>query len=266
VAVLRSVFVKTLLDQRRLLLGWTIGISAVGVLYAGFYPTVNTPEMRAALDAYPQAVLDAIGFVDVSTAAGYVGATSFGILGSILIVIFAAAVGSGAIAGEEESGRLDLLLAHPVTRWSVLLQRFAALVVGMLLVTAVLCAALLAIAGLFQLDSIGVANMAAASIHLAALGTCFGALALAAGAALGRRGAALGLLAIVGVGTYFGNNLAGSVDAIAWMRDVSPFRYYSGGMPLVNGLQLGDVAVLVVASVVLVGLGGLAFNRRDVAV
>jgi hypothetical protein len=37
-------------------------------------------------------------------------------------------------------------------------------------------------------------------------------------------------------------------------------------MPLRNGLQLVDAAVLAVASVVLVAAGGLAFDRRDVAV
>lgn len=47
--MLRSVFGKTLWDQRRSLLGWAIGISAVGVLYAVFYPTINTPEMLEAV-------------------------------------------------------------------------------------------------------------------------------------------------------------------------------------------------------------------------
>ena len=43
-------------------------------------------------------------------------------------------------------------------------------------------------------------------------------------------------------------------------RDVSPFRYYSGGQPLVNGWQLADGLVLLLAAVVLVATAWLAFG------
>jgi ABC-2 type transport system permease protein len=86
------------------------------------------------------------------------------------------------------------------------------------------------------------------------------------GAATGKRGLAIGAVAIVGVVTYFGNTLGPSVDVTTWMRDVSPFHYYSGGEPLRNGFQLVDSLVLLLTSIGLVVLGGIAFDRRDVAV
>ena len=264
--MLRSVFGKTLWDQRRVLAGWTIGVTAVGLLYAAFYPTINTPQMADVLDSFPEGLLDMIGFTDVFSAAGYVGSTTFGLLGPALIVIMGAALGGAAIAGEEESGRLDLTLAHPVSRWSVTLQRFAALVVGMVVATTALWLGLVAISDLAQLGEIGVANLAAASLHLALLGTFFGALALAVGAATGRRGVVYAAVAVVGVGTFLGNNLGPTIEGLAWLRDVSPFHYYSGGMPLRNGLQAVDAAVLIVASLALVIAGALVFDRRDVAV
>jgi len=264
--MLRSVFGKTLWDQRRLLLGWTIGITAVGVLYAAFYPTVNTPSMREAMEAFPEGLLDAMGFTDVTTAAGYVGSTTFGLLGPILIIVFAAAIGGSAIAAEEESGRLDLTLAHPVSRWSILVQRFAAIIVAMLLVCAVLALALVVISGPADLGDIGPANLLAAALHLALLGIVFGALALGVGAATGRRSIVYAVVAVVGVVGYFGNNLGPVIEGLGWLRDVSPFRYSAGGAPLRNGLQLADAAVLAGASLVIVIAGGLAFDRRDVAV
>ena len=54
--------------------------------------------------------------------------------------------------------------------------------------------------------------------------------------------------------------------SFAWSRDVSPFRYYSGGQLLVNGWQLADGLILLVAAVVLVAIGVVGFRRRDVAV
>ena len=47
--MLRSVFGKTLWDQRRALAGWTVGVTAVGLLYAAFYPAVNTPVITTVL-------------------------------------------------------------------------------------------------------------------------------------------------------------------------------------------------------------------------
>jgi ABC-2 type transport system permease protein len=264
--MLRSVFGKTLRDQRRALLGWTIVIAAVGVLYAAFWPMMVTPEMKAALDAFPPALLDALGYNDLTSSAGYVGSTTFGLLGPALVIIFAAAMGGSAIAGEEESGRLDLTLAHPVSRWSVALQRFAALVVGMLVACAALAVALIAISGPAQLDDIGTANLVAASFHLAMFGIFIGAVALAVGAMTGRRSLVYAAVALVAVGGFLANNLAPLVDEIAFLRDLSPFHFYSGGEPLKNGLQVVDLGVLAAASAVLVIVGGVIFDRRDVGV
>ena len=264
--MLRSVFSKTLWDLRRTLLGWAIGISAVGVAYAAFYPSVNTPEMADVLDAFPQGVLDAMGFADIVSAAGYLGSTTFGLLGPALVIVMAAVLGASAIAGDEESGRLDLTLAHPVSRWTVLIQRFGAIVVAMLTVCAVLAVALVVISGPAQLDTVGATNLVAAGLHLALLGGFFGGLALAVGAATGRRSVADAVVVVVALVGFFGNNLGPTVEGLAWLRDVSPFHYFSGGAPLRNGVQLLDITLLVIASVVLVILGGLRFDRRDVAV
>jgi ABC-2 type transport system permease protein len=264
--MLRSVFGKTIRDQRRSLLAWLIGITVIGVFYAAFYPVINTPELRAAMEAYPEGFLDAIGFTDVTSAAGYLGSTTFGLLGPALIIAFASAVGGSAIAGEEESGRLDLVLAHPVSRWSLVAQRFAAIVVAMVAVGLVLAVGLVAISGPADLGDIGTANLFAASIQLALFGSLFGAIALAVGAATGRRSLVYAIVAIVGVAGFFGNNLGPSIEGLEWLADVSPFGLYLGGEPLKNGLQVADSAVLVVVSLVLVAAGGLRFDRRDIAV
>jgi ABC-2 type transport system permease protein len=74
------------------------------------------------------------------------------------------------------------------------------------------------------------------------------------------------VVAVVGIVGYFGNTMAAQIPEIDALGAVSPFRFYSGGRPLVNGFQPIDLAVLVVAAVVLVALGAAVFNRRDVAV
>jgi ABC-2 type transport system permease protein len=131
---------------------------------------------------------------------------------------------------------------------------------------AALLIGMLAVAGPAEFSDIGATNLAAASGQLVLLAFCFGSLALAVGAVTGRRGLALGVVALVGVLTYFANTLGPSVEALAWSEKVSPFFYYSGGDPLRNGFQVMDSLILLAAAAVLIGIAVLGFRRRDVAV
>ena len=238
--MLRNVFTKTLWDTRRALLGWALAISAVAVMYAAFWPTVNTPEMQDALRNYPQGVLEAINYDDLTSPAGYLGSSVYGLLIPLLVAVFAIAYGTQAVAGDEEAGTLDLLLAHPVSRTQLALQRFAALTTALALVGVVLWLGMLAIAGPAELADITAAEFAAATVQLILFGACLGALAFAVGAATGRKTLALGVSAGVAVLAYLANGVFPQVQGLQWTREVSPWHWYLGGEPLTNGLQTGD--------------------------
>ena len=68
--MLRNVFTKALWDARRSLLAWAVAIAAVAAMYAAFWPTVNTPEMQQAMRNYPQGVLEAFNYNDLTSPAG----------------------------------------------------------------------------------------------------------------------------------------------------------------------------------------------------
>jgi ABC-2 type transport system permease protein len=264
--MLRNVFTKTLWDARRSLLGWALAVSAVAAMYAAFWPSVNTPQMQQALRNYPQGVLEAFNYNDLTSPAGYLGSSVYGLLIPLLVAVFAIDWGTRAVAGDEEAGTLDLLLAHPVSRTRVALQRFAALIAALTLVGALLLLAMLAIAGPAQLQGITAAEFAAATAQLALFGGCLGALAFAVGAATGRKALALGASAGVAVLAYLANGVFPQLQGLEWTRDLSPWHWYLGGEPLKNGLQAGDSLLLLVVTLVLVAAGTWSFNHRDVAV
>lgn len=263
---LRDPFTKSLWDARRSLPGWAAAIAAVGCLYAAFWPTVNTPEMRNALAAYPQDVLAAFNYDDMTSPQGYLGGSVYGLLVPLLVAVFMISWGARAIAGDEDAGTLDLILAHPVSRTRLALERFAGLAAGMLAVAAVLFLAMLALRGPAQFGSIAAADLAAMNLHLALFGVLFGALSFAVGAATGSKAAALGAGAGTAVLGYLANSVFPQLDALSWTRDLSPFHWYAGGSPLVNGVQWGGVTTLALVAVALVAAGTAAFTRRDVAV
>ncbi len=264
--MLANPYLKALWDARRALLGWTVTIGGIAVLYSAFYPSISNPSMAAALKNYPDSLKKAFNIEDLTSPQGYLGSYVFGLLVPILLAVFMIVMGSRAIAGDEESGTLDLVLAHPVSRPRLLLARFAALVTQVVVVCVVVYLLLLAMSGPAKFAEVGAGYLGAATVQLAMFGICIAALALGVGAATGRRAVAIGTGTAVAVLGYFGNNLAPQVHGLEWARYLSPFFYFSGNKPLVNGIDPGYVGVLLAAAAVFVAAGLVRFQRRDLAV
>lgn len=262
--LLRNVFTKSLWDSRRSLIGWTVAIVGVGAMYGAFWPSVQSPELAQAMESYPKAIKDALDF-DLLSAAGYLRGSVYGLLVPLLVAIFAIAAGTRAVAGDEEAGTLDLVLAYPVGRVQLALQRFAALTVEIGIACLLLFGAMVAMTGPFEFDGISAAEFAATNLQLALFGICFGALAFAIGAATGSRSLALWVSATIAVLAYVAKALLPQVQGLGWARDLSPFQWFIGGDPLTNGLQVGGCLLLLGTSAALVALGTSTFTRRDLA-
>jgi ABC-2 type transport system permease protein len=263
--LLRDVYTKALWDARRSLPGWTLAIAAVALMYAAFWPTVNSPEMAGALAAYPQDVLAAFNAGDMGTAQGYLSGAVYGLLVPLLVAIFMIAAGARSVAGDEEAGTLELVLAHPVSRRGLALRRLGAVLTGMALVALVLFALMVAVRAPFGLDAVTVSGFLAINAQLALFGCLNGALAFAVGAATGRRAVALGVSAGAAVLAYLANSVFPQVAALGWTRTGSPFHWYLGGDPLTNGLQWSGVLALAGTTAILAAVGTVLFTRRDIA-
>jgi ABC-2 type transport system permease protein len=96
------------------------------------------------------------------------------------------------------------------------------------------------------------------------VGLVFGALALAFSAGTGRTGVAAygtaGAALVFHLLTSF-VNITGAVSALEW---VSPFHYYLGSDPLMNGMAWGSAGILAVLALVLIALSFVLFQRRDI--
>ncbi|WP_433710050.1 ABC transporter permease subunit [Nocardia sp. CA-084685] len=252
----RSIFTQTLKEQRRGLIGWSIGFAIIPLMYL---PSYQSLKEQGSLDIKQNKMYDAMGVSDFASASGYLNATVYSLMGLLLMLIFAVTFASRSVV-QEENGMLDLLLAQPINRMNLLLQRFAALAVQTASATAVLT--LSVIVGVDQGGlNVPTGNIVAASAGLGLLALVVGAITLLIGAATGKRSVTLGSASLIAVAGYLANNLGD--DSV---RKFSPFYWANGGAPLVhgwNGIHL-TVLVIVAAAALVLGLG--AFDRRDLAV
>lgn len=257
-------FARSLSDGRRGIIGWTIAVAATSLMYLASYPTVASAK-GSGIDNLPEGVRVAFDLQDVSSGAGYVQSTVLGMLALVLITVAAVAVGSRAIAGDEEAGSLELTLAHGVTRQQVLRQRAASLVVQVGWLAAVVALAILAVTGPVALG-IDAGQAFAGALALAALALVFGGAALAAGAMTGRRVVALVAGVGVAVLSYLANTIGAMVDGFGWLQAVSPVHWAYADRPLANGVDWAGIGLLVLVAALLVVVGSWRLGRRDIGV
>ncbi len=265
--MLSNVFLKSLRDQRRSLMYWGAGVAALTVLTVLFYPTISEAEELSQLfdDSDVLAQVFAGGFTDLTTPEGFLNSQLFSLLVPILLIIMAVSAGSGAIAGEEEKGTLDVLLSNPTTRLQVVVHKFAVMVAALAVVAGVMWVSIAV--GAFAVDmDVSLVGVGQVTLSGLLLGILFGALALAIGSAKGKKGLAIGVTGAAAVATYFVYALAPIVEELEWAQYLTPMYYYIGDDPLANGLNLLHAGALALASAVLVAVSVFTFERRDLAV
>lgn len=259
--VLRGV----LQTQRRSLALWSIAVAAVSAVYVSFYPAMGGgEEMQALIDNMPEGLVTALGYDQIGTAGGYLSSTVYGILGPVLLLVFAIGTGARLVAGQEEDSTLELELASPVARRQVFTERLVALWADVVALTLVLTVVVLALVPVLDMD-VTVGRILAGSTGLGLLVAGMGTLSFAVGAATGRRGAALGTAAAVAVASFMLDAIGPTVE-LGWMTAISPFSWYLGDNPLVEGWDAAGLAKLALVPVVAAAGGWRYFDRRDLLV
>jgi ABC-2 type transport system permease protein len=255
---------RWLTDSRRALVGWSLALTFVVLMYLPLYPSMNeSGVLQESFDSLPPDLADALGMTAMSDGPGYAQSTVFGLLGMLLLTVAAIGAGARAVAGDEERGGLELTIAHAVSRRRVVLERAAAIT----LVVLGLAALVGVVAGLVESGAglgLTLAGLVGGTLAMAGLALVHGTVALTVGAATGRRAMALSAAAGVAVLGYLANNLGPRLgDGV---QAASPFHWAYGADPLRNGPDPAGLGLLALAVVVLVGLAVVLLERRDVGV
>ena len=198
----------------------------------------------------------------MSTPEGFYQLEIFGLMAPIAVMVVTVVIGSRALAGEEERHTMGLLLANPIKRSKIVLEKTWAMVLYAFVVGFAIFASMAVGSFLGGLD-VDAGNIAAASLLVTLVGMVFGAFSLALGAATGR--VKVAVYGSVGVALVFyvtNAMLQLSEDLAEWAR-VSPFYYYLTSDPLLQGMHWGHGALLAAMSLILVAASVWLFQHRD---
>jgi ABC-2 type transport system permease protein len=259
-AVLRALVRRGLLDNRRTPLIWGGALGVMSALVVLLYPSIRV-SLADTMDSFPAGVKQAFGITDLGTVEAFLNGEMFSLFLPLAVAYLAIRCVATSIAGAEEHGYLDTLLATPVARrmfvWSAFLTT-AILVAATLLVTGLLTAA----GGVLAGARIGVGDLAGALAGVWGLALFFAACATLAAGLAHRAAMVLGTGAGLLGAMYLLDVLGKLAPAVSDLRWLSAFRYY--GSPLVDGLDVAGLLALVVASTLLAAGGAALHQRRDV--
>ncbi len=211
---------------------------------------------------FPEAIRAMVGYADMGTPEGWYQTEIFSMTVPIAFLVVTGVVGSRALAGEETERTLGLLLANPVRRRTLVVEKSVAMVgiaamVGLL--TFVGTALGSGMAGL----GMSLGNIAATCVLAVLLGLVFGMVAMLIGAATGRPRLASYGMAGLALGLYVANAFLPLSDRMMGLAKWSPFYYYLTSDPLNNGMRWSHAGVLAALIGGLLVISVLLFERRD---
>jgi ABC-2 type transport system permease protein len=200
---------------------------------------------------------------NITSAKGFLDARFF-MLMPILLGIFAALAGSGLLVHDEEMGRLDLLLAYPVSRRAVFFGRLAALLLVLLGILAAGWVGMAAGILWFSLD-LAPAALVLPFLSLLAIVLLTTGLALLFSMVLPARRFAGIAAALVLVASFFLTGFARVDESLVPLARLLPLHYFQGA-EAIDQFNVTWFAGLLLAALVCIGLACWRFEARDIRV
>ncbi|XVH33522.1 ABC transporter permease subunit (plasmid) [Haloferacaceae archaeon DSL9] len=245
---------------------FTLGISVLAAFYIALFPSFQAADIDIdeMIEAWPPALREAFGLETLATVEGFLAVELYNFVWLILLGLYFAYSAAGLIADDVEHDRMDLLLSLPVSRFRLLVEKFASLVVPIVTVNAVVGAAVYA--GVLAIGE-SISPTSLAMVHLlsipyllacAALGLLLSVLVDRADVA---KRVAIALVFVL----YLLESIATNADGFEWLQYLSPTHYYSPTPILVHDTYaVADAGLLLAVAIGLVVVSGVVFRRRDI--
>lgn len=243
----------------------SVGMSLLAGMMIAFYPSVQASgaDLQSYLESLPPAFREAFGIEAFTTMGGFLASELYAFGWVLLLGLYVAYRAGGLVAGDVETGRMDVLLSTPLSRTQVVVESFGSLLVPVVAVN-VVGFVVVWVGTTVVGEPVPMVDLAAVhALSVPYLLAC-GAVGLLLSVTLQRRGLAeRGALGVVFA--LFLVETVASVAGYGAIAAVSPTAYYDPTAILVRGeYTLLDAGILLAATTALVALSAVAFRRADI--
>lgn len=263
---MRNLVFKTLYDKRTFLIGWSAGLLFLGWLMTIFFPSLrDSGSGLVALAAkLPPAFAGLIGnLADMTHIDTYLGSQLFDIRMPIFIAILSILLGVSLSVTDEEKGGIRTVSALPVSRRSIVLQKWiAVMIIAGLGVVFTCVGVLIGLATIHQ--SLDMAVLLRLGSVTALLAIALATLILCVGLATGKRSVTMAVGVVVAIGSFILTTFARSIDWLQPAEKLSLFHYFPAVDVAKGTVEPKDILVYVAITLVALALALVFFPRRDI--
>jgi ABC-2 type transport system permease protein len=249
-------------------LRWVViaaGLVLMGVIMPVMYAAFGQ-EMAAFIDSVPffSQIASSFGGGDLMSLNGSMALGFQHPFTLLLVGIMAIAFPALAIAGERDTGTLEVTLSRPISRRGLLATLYlaGAVFVATLIAVLVLTTGITAVVVGFG-DEIDFGNLAQLWLAGSLLFGTYMALAFAVSVESDRAGPAIGIPAVFVLLNYLAFAIGGIWPDVGVLEDWSMFNLLKAQEVLAGGIALGDLAAMLVIILAFTALAFYRFPRRD---
>lgn len=240
-----------------------VALAAFGAMMVLIAPGILAEvDVGALLEQYPSGLVDELRLQHMGTLEGFLALELYQFVWLIGLGAYVAYSAASTIAGDVETGRMDTLLAAPISRRRLLLEKYLALQTTVVLFNVVVFVGV-AVSTLLIADSLSLVDLAMVHVLSVPFFLACGAFGMLASVVAPGRLVAEGVAAGGIVGVYLIQTAASGSD-VSWLGAVSPMRYYDPlAILTASEYDLAGAAILLLAAVVLLLVSGWRFGEVD---
>lgn len=262
---LANTFTKAVADRMLLVVIAGLAMGAMNLLMGPMYLALED-VLAEMISQMPEELFAIAGGVDMATPTGWYTGEMYSILVPFVLMFVAASSAARAFGGEMENGTLGLVMSTPTRRTRIAVDKIVALVVHVVLASAII--ALFTQAGILLAGiDIGFDQVLAIHLMVTLISLFVGGIAMVVSIISGRGVLAILVAMLVAVVMYAisaflpmaGNEL---VNDLAWL---SPWQHFIATDPMGSGVDWASATLLAILAVVPLVASVYLFKRRDVA-
>ena len=246
------------------ILGWGFSLILYGAIYISIFD-----GMFEQMTVFKDLPIYKIAGMHLGSVEGYIASVVLAYI-SVLVGIYCIVTSTSILAGEEDNGTLELIMAIPLCRWQILTAKAVALtvvVLTILIIASIGNALLLEVIKFDTQINITPFGLFVALISSLPLAVGLIMIGIFLGAILPSRRIAAVTMTVYFIASYFGENIAGMVKSLEPIKYFSLFNYYNTTATIFSdGPQLSDGLILLGIAAVFYFLALIGFRRRNITV
>ncbi|WP_435077964.1 ABC transporter permease subunit [Halococcus sp. AFM35] len=249
-------------------LGISVAFALLALLFVASAPLITTnvaasAQFKQVMAELPQPFIEAFGLESMTSLEGLLAGEFYTLMWAVFFGLYLAYSAAGSIRSDIDEDRMDVLLANPVSRTSVLIEKFLALLVP-ILVASVLTPAAIYVGTLFIGPSIAIEELVMVHVLAVPYLLCCGAIGLVLSVLLDDTDTAQN----AAIGVLFALYLLQSfipVTEYGWLANIAPMTYFDANEVLLEGTyDFTSAAILLAATLVLLAVSQFHFTRMDI--